>query len=164
MQRCKRGCNHGSNHRNSLRIQKNSLGLFERNCLGDRTSGSRNPLVKYKTPNKGIPLVFLKEFPWRSKGLFASPCQFKRCSLAGTRTRVSWVRATYPNQLDYEGDTDSVLYFLVHLQRNRIPQSSTLGSEIIYARGAATPNVVAHVPLRDRCSSCCTDVHETKKP
>ena len=35
-------------------------------------------------------------------GVLTIPNQ-KRCSLAGIRTRVSRVRAAYPNRLDYEG-------------------------------------------------------------
>ena len=29
--------------------------------------------------------------------------KIQKCSPAGTRTRVSWVKAKYPNQLDYRG-------------------------------------------------------------
>ena len=32
----------------------------------------------------------------------------KKDSAAGTRTRVSWVRAKYPNQLDYGGQLITV--------------------------------------------------------
>ena len=31
------------------------------------------------------------------------PCKAQRCSHTGTQTRVCWVKATYPNRLDYVG-------------------------------------------------------------
>ena len=46
----------------------------------------------------------------------------KKCSPAGIRTRVLWVRTTYPDQLDYGGLVVSTLSMF------------TLGSDHVYER------------------------------
>lgn len=51
-------------------------------------------------PRNGPLLIFYRCCSPRQ----ASGPTTKKISAAGTRTRVSWVRAKYPNQLDYGGD------------------------------------------------------------
>jgi hypothetical protein len=67
---------------------------------GDRDTSQRHVLGAFalkKAENQDIVLVMgLRLVGAGSYGK-------KRCSLAGIRTRVSRVRAAYPNQLDYEG-------------------------------------------------------------
>jgi hypothetical protein len=55
----------------------------------------------------------------------------KRSSHTGTRTRVAWVKATYPNHLDYMGariQTSNTTYTTIHTpQQTHMHRSHTNG-------------------------------------